>query len=125
MIVLGAVPKHWDNFAAVVLATTDPADLMIQGILPLIQNEWHCRHPETAAQATATQEQPWQQVHGRGRRCGRAHGRGRGHGGRPYSRPPTTDAPKTASPVPTDKAKWQGQMDGQSHGPNWERNCAC
>jgi len=26
MIVLGAVPKHWDNFAAVVLATTDPAE---------------------------------------------------------------------------------------------------
>ena len=40
MILLKAVPRNWDNFAGMILATTAASDLTTTRITPLIQEEW-------------------------------------------------------------------------------------
>ena len=40
MILLKAVPRNWDNFASMILATTAALDLTTTCITPLIQEEW-------------------------------------------------------------------------------------
>ena len=37
---LGHVPRNWDNFAGMILATTAASDLTTARITPLIQEEW-------------------------------------------------------------------------------------
>ena len=40
MILLKAIPRNWDNFASMILATTAVSDLTTTHITPLIQEEW-------------------------------------------------------------------------------------
>ena len=40
MILLKAIPRNWDNFASMILATTATSDLTTTCITPLIQEEW-------------------------------------------------------------------------------------
>ena len=40
MILLKAIPRNWDNFAGMILATTAVSDLTTTHITPLIQEEW-------------------------------------------------------------------------------------
>ena len=101
MILLKAIPRNWDNFAGMILATTAASDLTTAHITPLIQEEWIRQNPQAVAQLSRQQLQqgaqpaPWQSTRGAPR--GHAHGRGWGcgHGGwgRPYQRP--------AEPAPT------------------------
>ncbi|KAF8637453.1 hypothetical protein AX14_010303 [Amanita brunnescens Koide BX004] len=83
MILLKAVPKNWDNFAGVILATTTASALNITAVLPLIQEEWRCWNPHPAANLSwqqllqGAQQGQWQTVRGCGRGCGHGCGRGR------------------------------------------------
>ena len=86
--------------------------------------------PLVTANALQQQQQPWQQVCGRGCGCGQSRGCGCGRDGRPYSRPagenaPTNDSKAQKPLVAPGNTQWEGQMQGQKCGPNWERNCAC
>jgi hypothetical protein len=40
MILLKAVPRNWDNFTSMILATTPADGLTVQAIIPLITEEW-------------------------------------------------------------------------------------
>ncbi|KAF8665523.1 hypothetical protein AX14_006601, partial [Amanita brunnescens Koide BX004] len=128
MILLKAVPKNWDNFARVILATTTASALNITAVLPLIQEEWHRQNPHLAANLSqqqlpqGAQQGQWQTVRGccRGRRQGRGH---RGHG-RPYSRPEPVPSGANAPLLPPQQQQWPGQMAGQQRRPNAKRNCA-
>ena len=66
MILLKAVPRNWDNFAGMILATTAVSDLTTARITPLIQEEWIRRNPQAVAQLSRQQLQqgaqpaPWQ-----------------------------------------------------------------
>ena len=70
MILLKAVPRNWDNFASMILATTAAADLTTTRITPLIQEEWIQRNPQAVAQLSRQQLQqgaqpaPWQSTRG-------------------------------------------------------------
>ena len=55
MILLKAVPRHWDNFASMILATTAASDLSIATIVPLIQEEWTRRNPTVSANMSIQQ----------------------------------------------------------------------
>ena len=66
MILLKVVPRNWDNFASMILATTAASDLTTACITPLIQEEWIRRNPQAVAQLSRQQLQqgaqpaPWQ-----------------------------------------------------------------
>ena len=134
MILLKAIPRNWDNFAGMILATTAASDLTTTCITPLIQEEWIRRNPQAVAQLSRQQLQqgaqlaPWQSTRGAPR--GRAHGHGQGRGcggqGRPYSRPaePAPTGSRNALLLPQQQQQWPGQMAGQQRGPNTERNRA-
>ena len=134
MILLKAVPRNWDNFAGMILATTAASDLTTARITPLIQEEWIRCNPQAVAQLSRQQLQqgaqpaPWQSTHGtfRGRVCGHGRGHGRGGRGRPYQRPaePAPTGSGNAPLLPQQQQQWPGQMAGQQHGPNAERNRA-
>ena len=68
MILLKAVPKNWDNFAAVILATTTASALNITAVLLLIQEEWRRQNPHPAANLSqqqlpqGAQQGQWQTV---------------------------------------------------------------
>ena len=124
-----AVPKNWDNFARVILATTTASALNITAVLPLIQEEWCRRNPHLAANLSqqqmpqGAQQGQWQTVRG----CSRGHRRGRGRGGRgrPYSRPAEPAPSGSNAPLlPPQQQQWPGQMAGQQRGPNADRNHA-
>ena len=78
MILLKAIPRNWDNFASMILATTAALDLTTTHITPLIQEEWIRRNPQAVAQLSRQQLQqgaqpaPWQSTCSapRGRACG-------------------------------------------------------
>jgi hypothetical protein len=76
MIVLNAVPWHWDNFASVILATTPASNLTIEYLLPLIQNEWHRCHPESTT--AVSQQQNNYRGRGNNRRGGGSNPRSQG-----------------------------------------------
>ena len=61
----------------------------------------------------------------RGHGHGRGQGRGHGGRGRPYSRPAEPAPSGSNAPLlPPQQQQWPGQMAGQQHSPNAERNCA-
>ena len=70
MIFLKAVPRNWDNFASMILATTAAKHLTTARITPLIQEEWIRRNPQAIAQLSRQQLQqgaqpaPWQSTCG-------------------------------------------------------------
>ena len=84
MILLKAVPRNWDNFAGMILATTAAENLTTAQITPLIQEEWIQRNPQAIGQLSRQQLQqgaqpaPWQSTCGTFR--GQAHGCGCGCG---------------------------------------------
>ena len=48
-ILLKALPRNWENFAGVILATMPAKDLTVTGVMPLIHEEWRCHHPQLSA----------------------------------------------------------------------------
>ncbi|KAF8659062.1 hypothetical protein AX14_007672, partial [Amanita brunnescens Koide BX004] len=114
MILLKAIPKNWDNFAGVILATTMASALNITAVLLLIQEEWRRRNPHPAANLSrqqlpqGAQQGQWQTVRG----CSRGHGHGHGCGGcgRPYSRPAEPAPLGSNAPLPPQQQQWPGQM---------------
>ena len=131
MILLKAVPRHWDNFASMILATTATSAHSVATIVSLIREEWTRWNPTVSANMSGqqlSQSAGPSQWRGHGGPRGRGtHGRGRGRGGcgRPYQRPAEPSGSGNAPLLPPQQQQWPGQMNGQQCSPNTERNHQC
>ena len=137
MTLLRGVPRNWDSFVGSVLANVGPSGLRVQHVSIQIREEWWRCHPPSMVHTTNTnmargdlqnrigeQAPTW---HGRGGGSGRGRGHGRGWGhGRGYTpyQPQQQQQNSGAGNAPRveQNQQWNGQMQGQMCGPNWQRN---